>query len=81
MSKNFGVIDFDQLSFPVVMRVDYVRIYQRKDQINIGCDPKAFPTMSYINQSVEPFFSPLRYVPLTEHSAAEGILKRTPTPI
>ncbi|KAH9982345.1 beta-glucan synthesis-associated [Lactifluus volemus] len=58
MSKNFGVIDFDQLSFPVVMRVDYVRIYQRKDQINIGCDPKAFPTMSYINQYLEAYTNP-----------------------
>jgi Beta-glucan synthesis-associated protein SKN1/KRE6/Sbg1 len=81
MSPNFGEIDIARLTFPAIMRIDYVRIYQRKDQINIGCDPEAFPTMSYINESVGPLFFPLRYVPLTEHTAAEGILKRTPITI
>jgi beta-glucan synthesis-associated protein KRE6 len=56
MSPQFGRIDFADLVFPVTMRIDYIRVYQRKDQLNIGCDPEAFPTMSYINQSVALFF-------------------------
>ena len=34
------------------MSIDYIRVYQRKDSINIGCDPKKFPTSSYIETSV-----------------------------
>lgn len=32
------------------MRVDWIRVYQPKDAINVGCDPKEFPTEAYINQ-------------------------------
>ena len=52
MSPNFGKIDFEHLQFPAKMRIDYIRVYQRSDQINIGCDPPDFPTAAYINQSV-----------------------------
>lgn len=34
------------------MSVDYIRIYQPKDAVNIGCDPKEFPTMQYIETYV-----------------------------
>ena len=34
------------------MRIDYIRVYQRADHINIGCDPPDFPTAAYINQLV-----------------------------
>ena len=34
------------------MLVDYVRVYQKKDQKNIGCDPEDFPTADYINTYV-----------------------------
>jgi beta-glucanase (GH16 family) len=53
ISKNFGVIDFQHLTFPATMRVDWIRVYQRADSINIGCDPKDFPTEAYINQFVD----------------------------
>lgn len=52
MSTNFGPIDLDHLPFPVHMRVDYIRVYQPKDNKNIGCDPKDFPTAQYINTYV-----------------------------
>lgn len=52
MSPNFGRIDFEHLQFPATMRIDYIRVYQRPDQINIGCDPPDFPTAAYINQLV-----------------------------
>lgn len=34
------------------MSVDYIRVYQPKGAINIGCDPDDFPTQSYIKQYV-----------------------------
>ncbi|TFK55574.1 glycoside hydrolase family 16 protein [Heliocybe sulcata] len=58
MSTNFGEVDIAHLPFPVHMRVDYVRVYQRKDSINIGCDPKDFPTQAYINQYLEAYTNP-----------------------
>jgi Beta-glucanase/Beta-glucan synthetase len=50
MSENFGRVDIEHLVFPTTMRVDWIRVYQPKDAINIGCDPKDFPTAAYINQ-------------------------------
>ena len=41
--------------FPGEMKVDYVRVYQRKNEINIGCDPKDYPTAKYINDHLEAF--------------------------
>jgi hypothetical protein len=50
MSRNFGHVDLEHLVFPSIMRVDWIRVYQPKNAINIGCDPKNFPTATYINQ-------------------------------
>jgi len=50
ISPNFGVIDFEHLTFPTFMSVDYVRVYQRPEDVNTGCDPDNFPTQSYINK-------------------------------
>ena len=50
VSENFGGVDFDHLTFPATMRVDWVRVYQPKDAINVGCNPKAFPTKAYIDR-------------------------------
>jgi len=58
MSPNFGKIDFEHLTFPTTMRVDYIRVYQPSDKINIGCDPPRFPTASYINQYAEAYTNP-----------------------
>lgn len=52
MSTNFGPVDLINLPFPAHMRVDYIRVYQPEDEINIGCNPKDFPTEDYINQWV-----------------------------
>lgn len=52
MSTNFGDVDLEHLTFPAVMSVDWVRVYQPKNAINIGCDPEDFPTSAYINQYV-----------------------------
>jgi hypothetical protein len=50
ISGAFGAIDFEHLTFPTTMSVDYVRVYQHPDNINYGCDPDAFPTQAYINE-------------------------------
>lgn len=52
LSKNFGDVDLDHLVFPTTMRVDWIRVYQPKGSINVGCDPKDFPTAAYINEYV-----------------------------
>ncbi|KAG6821511.1 hypothetical protein H0H93_000020 [Arthromyces matolae] len=50
MSRNFGHIDFNHLTFPNHLRIDYIRVYQPVHAINIGCDPPNFPTMNYIEE-------------------------------
>ena len=62
LSPNFGKIDFAHLTFPTTMRIDYIRVYQQSNQINIGCDPSGFPTASYINQSVMLLFLSVQFV-------------------
>jgi hypothetical protein len=51
ISEGFGAIS-PELTFPTVMRIDYIRVYQPKDQINVGCDPADFPTKAYIERYV-----------------------------
>ncbi|KAF7324805.1 Beta-glucan synthesis-associated protein [Mycena kentingensis (nom. inval.)] len=58
MSRNFGTVDLDHLTFPTRMRVDYVRVYQYPDQINVGCDPPDYPTAAYINTYQEAYTNP-----------------------
>ncbi|EIN12881.1 glycoside hydrolase family 16 protein [Punctularia strigosozonata HHB-11173 SS5] len=58
MSYNFGSIDLDDLTFPTTLKIDYIRVYQREDSINIGCDPSDFPTAAYINQYIEAYSNP-----------------------
>ena len=62
MSKNFGDVDFSHLPLPTKMEVDYIRVYQKSDTINIGCDPVGFPTASYIEKYVQ--YSPFSLQPL-----------------
>ncbi|KAJ7129426.1 glycoside hydrolase family 16 protein [Mycena epipterygia] len=55
MSTNFGTVDTEHLTFPNHLRIDYVRVYQRADSINIGCDPTDFPTADYIQTYTEAY--------------------------
>jgi beta-glucanase (GH16 family) len=51
MAKGFAPnLDVTLLTFPAHMRIDWVRIYQYDDEINIGCDPTNYPTSNYINR-------------------------------
>jgi len=59
ISHAFGFVDFDHLTFPSIMRIDYVRVYQDPDNINIGCDTPDYPTQAYINTYIEAYTNPL----------------------
>ncbi|KAG6821346.1 hypothetical protein H0H93_014143 [Arthromyces matolae] len=58
MSTNFGQVDLDHLKFPTVMRVDWIRVYQPQNAVNIGCNPKEYPTEQYIKQYIEAYTNP-----------------------
>ncbi|EIW82303.1 glycoside hydrolase family 16 protein [Coniophora puteana RWD-64-598 SS2] len=58
MSQQFSPPDFADLVFPMTMRIDWIRVYQPKDAINIGCDPADYPTASYIAQYPEAYNNP-----------------------
>ncbi|KAJ6539690.1 beta-glucan synthesis-associated protein-domain-containing protein [Mycena capillaripes] len=49
ISHNWQNIDLTTMVFPAEMLVDYVRVYQRDGETNVGCDPPDFPTTDYIN--------------------------------
>ncbi|KAF5368856.1 hypothetical protein D9758_002859 [Tetrapyrgos nigripes] len=58
ISENFGFVDVEHLQFPASMSVDWIRVYQNEDSINIGCDPPDFPTAAYIEQYLETYNNP-----------------------
>jgi len=58
MSKNFGYVDLDHLTFPTTMKVDWIRVYQKPSERNVGCDPDDFPTAAYIEQYIEAYTNP-----------------------
>lgn len=43
------------MQFPGEMLIDYVRVYQRKGEINVGCDPKDYPTKKYIDDHLQAY--------------------------
>ncbi|KAF7362900.1 GH16 domain-containing protein [Mycena venus] len=59
ISTGFGFVDFEHIVFPSTMRLDWVRVYQHPDKINIGCDPPERPTSAYINTYIEAYTNPL----------------------
>ena len=57
ISPNWQTIDLTTMIFPAELRFDYVRVYQRKGNTNIGCDPAGYPTMEYINNHIDAYTS------------------------
>ncbi|KAI3609878.1 glycoside hydrolase family 16 protein [Moniliophthora roreri] len=53
LSHNFGFVDLERLTFPTSYYVDWIRVYQDPNEINIGCDPPDFPTKTYIETYLE----------------------------
>jgi beta-glucan synthesis-associated protein KRE6 len=58
MSHNFGAVDLAHIPFPVHMKIDWVRVYQRPDAKNVGCSPQDFPTANYIERYIEAYTNP-----------------------
>jgi Beta-glucan synthesis-associated protein SKN1/KRE6/Sbg1 len=52
---NWQTINLTTMMFPAEMLVDYVRVYQRKESMNVGCNPKAYPTMDYIDNHLHAY--------------------------
>lgn len=48
MSYDFSEVDLANLPFPSQMLIEYIRVYQRPDQINVGCNPPDYPTEKWI---------------------------------
>ncbi|KAK7462914.1 hypothetical protein VKT23_007494 [Stygiomarasmius scandens] len=58
ISENFGYVDFEHLTFPAIMTIDWIRVYQNQGSTNIGCDPTDFPTAAYIAEYNEAYTNP-----------------------
>lgn len=58
ISHNFARIQFDRLIYPATMTIDWIRVYQPKNALNVGCDPKEFPTAQYIDTYKEVYTNP-----------------------
>ncbi|KAG8726108.1 hypothetical protein FRC12_023701 [Ceratobasidium sp. 428] len=48
ISESFQAVDVQNMVFPSELKIDYVRVYQRKGEKNVGCDPRDYPTSQYI---------------------------------
>ncbi|KAL8277275.1 hypothetical protein RQP46_010344 [Phenoliferia psychrophenolica] len=57
LSTSFTTISKD-LVYPAVMRIDYIRVYQPKGKINIGCSPPLYPTADYIANNLAAYSNP-----------------------
>jgi len=55
MSPNWQPIDLTTMVFPSEMLVDYVRVYQQENRVNIGCSPEDYPTADYIANHAEAY--------------------------
>jgi beta-glucanase (GH16 family) len=57
LSNSWAYINWPSIMFPVTFRIDYVRVYQPKDQINVGCDPPDYPTYDYIQNHLNLYYN------------------------
>ncbi|KAF8996765.1 glycoside hydrolase family 16 protein [Hymenopellis radicata] len=58
ISPNWQTIDLTTMIFPAEMLIDYVRVYQRDDSMNVGCNPAAYPTSGYIAEHIDAYMDP-----------------------
>lgn len=59
ISNAWTWIDWEHMKFPAVMRVDYVRWYQKKGEENlVTCDPPGFETTQYIKDHMNAYTNP-----------------------
>ncbi|EAU87690.2 beta-glucan synthesis-associated protein KRE6 [Coprinopsis cinerea okayama7 len=55
LSPSFGDLDLETIEVPATMSIDWIRVYQPANAVNIGCDPKEFPTAKYIETYKEAY--------------------------
>ncbi|KAF7355633.1 hypothetical protein MSAN_01480800 [Mycena sanguinolenta] len=58
ISNNWQNIDLSTMVFPAEMLVDYVRVYQRDGETNVGCNPSDYPTTDYIANHYAAYSNP-----------------------
>ncbi|KIM28936.1 glycoside hydrolase family 16 protein [Serendipita vermifera MAFF 305830] len=58
MSPGFQGQDFSKLVFPNVMKVDYVRVYQKAGHEDWSCSPDHHPTQDYIDSHAVAYSNP-----------------------
>lgn len=58
ISNNWVDINWAALKFPTVMRVDYVRWYQKEGEESVTCDPPGYETTEYIKNHHEAYNNP-----------------------
>jgi len=58
VSPGWQTIDISTMEFPAVMLIDYVRVYQRANSLNVGCSPPDYPTADYINAHLDAYTNP-----------------------
>ncbi|KAJ4330480.1 beta-glucan synthesis-associated protein [Didymella glomerata] len=59
ISNSWTWIDWKHMKFPAVMRVDYIRWYQKKDEEKlVTCDPPGFETTKYIREHINAYTNP-----------------------
>jgi beta-glucanase (GH16 family) len=58
VSNNWAYIDWPSILFPSMLRIDYVRLYQPSDAVDVTCDPSSHPTYDYIMDHRAAYFNP-----------------------
>ena len=58
ISENWVAINWTAVTFPAIMRVDYVRIYQKEGEESVTCDPPGYETTEYIKNHPEAYNNP-----------------------
>ena len=58
LSDGFQQVKWDTVKFPAVMKLDYVRVYQKDGQPDrISCDPDDHPTAKYIQDHPDVYYN------------------------
>ncbi|GAA5850712.1 hypothetical protein JCM8547_009065 [Rhodosporidiobolus lusitaniae] len=58
ISESFQQPEWGKIRFPGEFLIDSVRVYQKENHKNIGCDPKDHPTSDYINKFPDLYNNP-----------------------
>ena len=58
ISENWVNIDWDALKLPTIMRIDYVRWYQKEGSEMVTCDPPGYETTEYIKNHPAAYNNP-----------------------